>query len=56
MVLRRIYPVEAVLIALLLAFVPYLIVRGLVVRLARSRFGGPLKMEGDMGRQEGQPQ
>jgi hypothetical protein len=53
MVLRTFYPVEALIIALLLAFVPYLIVRGLVVRLGQSRFGGPLKMEGDMSRQEG---
>jgi hypothetical protein len=56
MALRTFYPVEALIIALLLAFVPYLIVRGLVVRLAQSRFGGPLKMEGDMSRQEGHPQ
>ncbi len=33
------YPVEAVIIALLLAFVPYLVLRGLVTRIARRRVG-----------------
>ena len=32
MVFKKFYPVEAVIIALLLAFVPYLVMRGLVVR------------------------
>lgn len=36
-VLRTFYPDEALVIALLLAFVPYLIIRGLVVRVARMR-------------------
>jgi hypothetical protein len=41
LVLKTFYPNEAVVIALLLAFVPYLIIRGLVVRVARSRIRGP---------------
>jgi len=32
--------IEALVIALLLAFVPYLIIRGLVFRVARSRIRG----------------
>jgi hypothetical protein len=36
-VLKRFYPAEAVIIAFVLAFVPYLIVRGLVVRAWRYR-------------------
>jgi hypothetical protein len=35
LVLRTFYPLEALVVALLLAFVPYLIVRGLVVRVWR---------------------
>ncbi len=35
-VARFVYPGEAILVALLLAIVPYLIVRGLVTRLARN--------------------
>jgi hypothetical protein len=31
------YPVEALIIAILLAFVPYLLIRGLVVRAWRAR-------------------
>jgi len=34
-VLRRFYPGEAVIIALLLAFVPYLLIRGPAARIAR---------------------
>jgi hypothetical protein len=34
-VLQRFYPVEAVVIALLLAFVPYVILRGVVLRIVR---------------------
>lgn len=34
-VLRTFYPVEAVIMALLLAFVPYLVIRGPAARLAR---------------------
>ena len=34
-VLKRFYPVEALIIALLLAFVPYLLIRGPVARIAR---------------------
>ena len=41
--LRTFYPNEALVIALLLAFVPYLIIRGLVVRIARSRIRGPVR-------------
>jgi hypothetical protein len=37
LVLHTFYPDEALVIALLLAFVPYLIIRGLVVRVARMR-------------------
>ena len=36
-VFRWVYPVEALLVAFLLAFVPYLLVRGPVNRLARPR-------------------
>ena len=36
-VLRTFYPDEALVVALLLAFVPYLIIRELVVRIARMR-------------------
>jgi hypothetical protein len=43
LVLKTFYPNEALLIALLLAFVPYLIIRGLVVRVARLRIGGPVR-------------
>jgi hypothetical protein len=42
LVLKTFYPKEALLIALLLAFVPYLIIRGLVLRVARSRTRGPV--------------
>jgi hypothetical protein len=35
-VLRWVYPGEALLVALLLACVPYLLIRGLVNRLVRS--------------------
>ena len=34
-VLERFYPVEAVVIALLLAFVPYVVLRGLLLRIMR---------------------
>ena len=37
LVLKTFYPNEALIIALLLAFVPYLIIRGLVVRVWRHR-------------------
>ena len=36
-VLRFVYPGEAIAVAFILAIVPYLIVRGLTTRLARSR-------------------
>ncbi|MCL1635597.1 hypothetical protein M2650_13295 [Luteimonas sp. SX5] len=36
-VARFVYPGEAIVVALALAIVPYLIVRGLVTRLARAR-------------------
>lgn len=38
-VLKRFYPTEAVGIAVLLAFVPYLVIRGPVTRLARQWLG-----------------
>ena len=41
MVLGRFYPGEAVIIALLLAFVPYLLIRGPAARLARRLHAGP---------------
>jgi hypothetical protein len=42
MVLKTFYPTEAVVIAILLAFVPYVLLRGPIARVAR-RFGvGPL--------------
>ena len=37
LVLKTFYPNEALAIALLLAFLPYLIIRGLVLRIARAR-------------------
>jgi len=42
-VLKTFYPNEALIIALLLAFLPYLIIRGLVLRIARSRTHGPVQ-------------
>jgi hypothetical protein len=39
--LNTFYPGEAVVIAIALAFVPYLILRGPVARIARRRRGGP---------------
>jgi hypothetical protein len=36
----RFYPVEAVIIALLLAFLPYVVLRGLVLRIAHRWHGG----------------
>jgi hypothetical protein len=36
---KAFHPAEAVIIALLLAFVPYLLLRGLVTRIARRWFG-----------------
>ncbi len=38
--LKMFYPAEALVIALLLAFVPYVVVRGLVTRIARRWRGG----------------
>ena len=38
--LKMFYPVEALIIALLLAFVPYLLIRGPVARVARRWHGG----------------
>ena len=37
MVFKMFYPVEALIIAILLAFLPYLLVRGLVVRVWNAR-------------------
>ena len=39
-VLKRFYPAEAVIVALLFAFVPYVIIRGPVARIARWWLGG----------------
>ncbi len=41
MVLKTFYPAEAVIVAIVLAFVPYLILRGPIARIARWRRGGP---------------
>ena len=38
-VFKRFYPVEAVIIAVLLAFLPYVVLRGIVLRIARRRSG-----------------
>jgi hypothetical protein len=42
LVFQRFYPVEAVIIAVLLAFVPYLLIRGPITRIARLWYGSPL--------------
>ena len=39
MVLKTFYPAEALIIALMLAFVPYLLIRGPVTRIARRWYG-----------------
>jgi len=52
LVLKTFYPNEALVIALLLAFVPYLIIRGLVLRVARSRIRGSRDEGSDMNRQQ----
>jgi hypothetical protein len=39
-VLKTFYPVEALIIALLFAFIPYLLIRGPAARIARRRYGG----------------
>jgi hypothetical protein len=38
-VLHRFYPAEAVIIAIVLAFIPYAILRGPIARIARHRLG-----------------
>jgi hypothetical protein len=40
MVLKTFYPVEALIVAFLLAFVPHILIRGLVTRVARRWRGG----------------
>jgi hypothetical protein len=40
-VLKRFYPAEAVIVALLFAFVPYVIIRGPAARIARRWLAGP---------------
>jgi hypothetical protein len=42
-VLKRFYPAEAVIVALLFAFVPYVIIRGPVARIAHRWQGGASK-------------
>jgi len=42
-VLHFVYPGEMVIVAFILAIVPYLIVRGLVTRLARLKHGAPTR-------------
>ena len=39
-ILKRFYPAEAVIVALLFAFVPYVIIRGPAARIARRWLGG----------------
>jgi hypothetical protein len=39
MVLKRFYPAEAVIIAVMLAFVPYFFIRGPIARIARRWYG-----------------
>jgi len=51
-VLKTFYPNEALVIALLLGFVPYLIIRGLVSRVARSRIRGSSGGGTEMNRQQ----
>jgi hypothetical protein len=50
MVLKTFYPNEALAIALLLAFVPYVIIRGFVLRVARSHVRGQGGEGADMNR------
>jgi hypothetical protein len=45
MVLQRFYPAEAVIIAVLLAFLPYLLLRGAVTRIARATIRRPHRAE-----------
>jgi hypothetical protein len=52
LVLKTFYPNEALVVALVLGFVPYLIIRGLVLRVARWRLGGPRGEGTDMNRQQ----
>jgi hypothetical protein len=52
LVLKTFYPNEALVVALLLAFVPYLIIRGLVLRITRSRIRGPREEGTNMNRQQ----
>jgi uncharacterized protein YjeT (DUF2065 family) len=52
LVLKTFYPNEALVIALLLAFVPYVIIRGLVLRVARSRIRGSRDEGTDMNRKQ----
>jgi hypothetical protein len=51
-VLKTFYPNEALVIALLLAFVPYLIIRGLVFRVARWRIHESRGEGTDVNRQQ----
>ena len=51
-VLKTFYPDQALVVALLLAFFPYLIIRGLALRVARSRIRGPRGEGSDMNRQQ----
>jgi hypothetical protein len=44
-VLRFIYPGEAIIVAVILAIVPYLIVRGTVTRLAREKKNRAIRRE-----------
>ena len=52
LVLKTFYPNEALVVALLLAFVPYVIIRGLVLRIARSRIRSSRGEGTDMNRQQ----
>ena len=52
LVLKTFYPNEALVVALVLGFVPYLIIRGLVLRVARWHLGGPRGEGTDMNRHQ----
>ncbi|MGZ4830756.1 MAG: hypothetical protein ACXV78_14050 [Candidatus Angelobacter sp.] len=43
LVLRFVYPGEAIIVAFILAIVPYLIMRGLVTRVVRTRKAAPVQ-------------
>src|SRR5260370_18614431 len=52
LVLKTFYPNDAIVICWLLAFLRYVIIRGLVLRITRSRIRGPRGEGTDMNRQQ----